>query len=344
MTDTYNKAYKFRLLPTKEQESFFVNNFGCARFVWNQMLDYSTKYYEEHKKSGTISAAALKKQNPWLKEADSLGLDIISIFMKRAFQAFFAKRSSYPRFKSKKDTRQSYTTRQMRGSNTIRIVNDAIKLPKVGYVKLIKHREFKAGEFIKNCTISLSAAGKYYVSIIVEGISTVKPINPLDEKIIGLDFSFSDLFVTSNGEKANCPYFYQESEEKLKKLHKSLSRKKKGSNNRQKARLKLARFYDNIACKRKDFLHKLSYKIATAYDVVIVQDINIRSVVEGSTISKPVLDNGWGMFLEFLKYKLLERGKQFIKIPPLSTENLILEGSVENALKIRTAGMVGIAW
>jgi putative transposase len=135
---TYNKAYKFRLLPNQEQVTMFAKTFGCSRFIWNRMLDYAYKHYKEHGKTGYTTPAKFKTEFEWLKEVDSLALANVQLNLKQAYEAFFRKNAKFPKFKSKKDTRQSYTTNNQNG--TVRIDNDTIKLPKIGYVKFIQHR------------------------------------------------------------------------------------------------------------------------------------------------------------------------------------------------------------
>ncbi len=290
--------------------------------------------------------------------------------LKKAFQAFFAKRSKHPRFKSKKDCHQSYTTNNQEASDAIRIENNLIRLPKIGFIKFIQHRQLKQDEKIKTCTISRSAAGNYYVSVVVEGKAKIKQVKPVKENVLGLDFSMTNLYVDSKGEKINYPRYYRNSEATLHKLHRSISRKKKGSKNRQKARLKLARKYEHITHSRHDFLHKLSYDLANSYDVIVVEDLNMQNLSQALNFGKSVSDNGWGTFLNFLTYKLFDRGKQLIiidkwfpsskmcsscntikkefalseRLYKCSTCGHIQDRDINAAINIRTAGMAGIAW
>src|SRR5579863_987179 len=369
---TYNKAYKFRLLPTKPQEIFFAKTFGCARFMWNQLLAYADNHYKEYGKTGYTTPAKFKAEYPWLKEIDSLALANVQLNLEKAYKGFFKQVSKFPKFKGKKDTRQSYTTNNQEASNSIRIEGNTIRLPKVGVVKFIQHRQLKKTEKIKSCTISKSPSGKYYVSITVEGISEIKKIAPNKDKVLGLDFAMNGLYVSSEAEIANYPRYYRKAEEKLHKLSQSVSRKVKGSNNRYKARLKLAKWHETIRNLRDDFLHKLSHELANKYDVIVTEDLNMRDMSQALNFGKSVADNGWGRFLRFLEYKLLDLGKQFIKIDkwfassktcsncgtkkaelPLSVReyvcdnkqcNLTINRDYNAALNIRTAGMAGIAW
>ena len=368
----YNKAYKFRLLPTKAQENFFARTFGCARFIWNKLLGYADGYYKEHGKTGFTTPAKFKTEYIWLKEVDSLALTNVQLNLEKAYKAFFKKTTKFPKYKSKKDTRQSYTTNNQEASNAIRIEDNTIRLPKIGAVKFIQHRQLKKTEKIKNCTISKSPSGKYYVSINVEGVSEIKKITPNAEKVLGLDFAMNGLYVSSEAEIANYPRYYRKAEAKLHKLSRNVSRKVKGSNNRHKARLKLAKLHETIRNLRDDFLHKLSYYLSNTYDVIVTEDLNMHDMSQALNFGKSVADNGWGRFLRFLEYKLLDRGKQLIKVDKwfasskicsncgtekdqlsLSTReyvcdnkncNLIIDRDYNAALNIRTAGMAGIAW
>ena len=372
MTTKYNKAYKFRLLPNKEQEIYFVKCFGCVRFIWNKLLSYSDNYYKEHGKTNYITPAKYKSEYEWLREVDSLALANTQLNLKKAYQAFFNKKAKFPKYKSKKDTRQSYTTNNQEASNAIRIEDNFIKLPKIGLVKFIQHRQLKTHEKIKSCTISKSPSGKYYISIVVEGISEIKQVKPQADKVLGLDYAMNGFYVSSEGGIYNYPRYYRNRESKLHKLSKSVSRKIKGSNNRNKAKLKLAKWHDKVSNMRNDFLHKLSTKLANSYDAIIVEDINMRDMSQALHFGKSVADNGWGKFRQYLSYKLLDLGKQFIKInkwfPSSKTcsqcgtikqelslsdrvyicDNieckLTLDRDINASLNIRTAGMAGVAW
>ena len=369
-TNVYNKAYKFRLLPNQEQVILFAKTFGCSRFIWNKLLDYADKYYKEHGKTDYTTPARFKAEFEWLKEVDSLALANVQLNLKRAYTAFFRKSAKFPRFKSKKDIKQSYTTNNQNG--TIRIEDNTIKLPKVGNVNFIQHRSLKVNEEIKSCTVSRSPSGKYYISVLVEGVLEVEEVNPRPEKVLGLDYAMNGFYVDSTGKIANYPRYYRIAEEKLHKLSRGVSRKQKGSNNRYKARLKLAKWHERISNMRNDFLHKLSNKLANVYDAIIVEDVNLHDMSQALRFGKSIADNGFGIFRQYLNYKLLDRGKQFIKLnkwfassqicSKCGTKNANLQLSdriyhcinqecnheqdrdLNAAINIRTAGMAEIAW
>jgi putative transposase len=310
----YNKAYKFRLMPNKEQRVLFAKTFGCTRFVWNKLLDHAIRSYQQLGKMELKTPAYFKEEFSFLKEVDSLALANSQLNLKKAFTAFFAKTSNHPRFKSKKDTKQSYTTNNQEASNALRIEGSYIRLPKVGWVKFICHRNLKAHEKIKTCTLQVTGTDRYYISVTVEGTFEVEPIVIRQEKVLGLDFSMGSLFVTSEGKKANYPRYYRISEEKLKNYYRSVTRKKKGSNNRHKARIKLARYHERIAHMRNDFLHKVSFALATNYDALVTEDLNMQNFSKALRFGKSVSDVAWGKFIRLLAYKLAERGKKLIQV------------------------------
>lgn len=367
---TYNKAYKYRLLPTREQKVLLSKTFGCVRFIWNKMLGHCLQAYKEHGKVEYITPAYFKKEFVWLKEVDSLALANVQLNLKRAFQNFFNEVAGFPHFKSKKHLTKNYTTNNQEASQAIRIENSRIRLPKLGFVRFIQHRHIKESEKIKSCTIKRTASGNYYISVLIEGISDIKQKKPLPEKVLGLDFSMTSLFVSNLGEIANYPRYFRTDEEKLHALSRNVSRKERGSNNYRKAMIKLARWHEHIANKRNDFLHKMSFQLAELYDVIIVENLNMHDMSQALNFGKSVADNGYGKFRRFLEYKLLDRGKQFIKIDKwfpsskmcsscgnIKQELSLSERTYEceacgisedrdiNAAKnIRTAGMAGIAW
>lgn len=308
----YRKAYKYLLLPNKEQEQKIIQTFGCCRKVWNELLNLSKQYYEEHKLHKIFLPKRIKDDCPYLYEVDSLALCNVQINLHKAYKAFFKKIVRFPKFKSKKDTRQSYTTNNQR--NLIRIDNGKIKLPKIGMVKIISHREIKENEKIKSCTISKSPSGKYYISVLVEGYSEIVQIVAKPENIIGLDFMMNGLFVTNQGERANYPRYYRKLEEKLVKLSRKVSQKKKGSSNRNKARIKLATFHEYISNSRNDFLHKKSKELADKHDAIAIETLNMQNMGQSLRLGKSVADNGWGKFVGHLKYKLQIQGKQLLQV------------------------------
>jgi len=314
-----NKAYKFRLYPNKEQSTLISKTFGCVRFVYNKMLaerkDTYNKYKDnktELKKQKLPTPAKYKDEFLWLKEVDSLALANAQLNLQSAYNKFFREHKGFPKFKSKKHPIQSYTTNNQGGN--IRIKDNKIKLPKIGWVRCKVHRQIAENEIIKSCTISRTPTGKYYVSILVEYDKEIQPIQVDKNNILGLDMDMKNLYTDSQGIKAEYPRFYRKMLDKLVVEERKLSRCKLGSNNRNKQRIKVAKLHEKVANQRKDFLHKLSKQLADNYDAVVIEDLNMQGMSQTLNLGKSVADNGWGMFTTMLKYKLEWQGKQLVKV------------------------------
>ena len=301
------KAYKFRLYPTEEQKNKINQTIGSARFIYNKMLEDKINYYNEHKKSLNNTPAQYKNEYEFLKEVDSQALSQSHQDLMVAYNRFFNKQSNFPKFK-KKGVRDSY--RSCVVNNNIRIEDGYLKLPKVGLVEIRMERQLPKGAAIKSVTISKTKTNKYFASINFQYKKEVEQVQP--ESYLGLDFAMSDFYVDSEGNKGNYPKFFRNSQEKLAKEQKKLSRMVKGSNNYNKQKIKVAKVYEKIANQRKDFLHKTSRKIANSYDVVCVEDLNMKAMSQAFKFGKSVHDNGWGMFVNMLRYKLEESGKYLI--------------------------------
>ena len=307
-----NRAYKFRIYPNQEQRILFAKTFGCARFIYNRMLSDKIKYYEETKQKLNNTPAQYKAEFVWLKEVDSLALANAQINLQKAYDNFFRNpaKVGYPRFKSKHKNRNSYTTNNQKGS--VSIENGYIKLPKMGFVRLKQHRLIPAGYELKSVTISQSASGKFYASILFEYENQVEQIEP--KSFLGLDFSMHELYKDSNSNEPHYPGYYRRAEQKLAREQRKLSNMRKGSKNRDKQRITVARLHEKIANQRKDFLHKQSRQIANAHDCVCIENLDMKAMSQSLNFGKSVSDNGWGMFTAFLQYKLEETGKELIKV------------------------------
>lgn len=280
-------AYKCRMYPTKEQGIYFAKTFGCVRFIYNKMLSDKNEYYKETKKKLNNTPAQYKKEFEWLKEVDAQALCNAQMNLQAAYSNFFKRPEvGFPKFKSRKNNHSSYTTNQC----TIKVSNKYITLPKVGQVKIKKHRDFDGR--IKKATISKSSSEKYYVSVLVE--QKEKENLPVSNSKIGIDLGIKEFLITSDGEMIENPKYLRKSEKKLRKLQKDLSRCQKESSNRNKARIKVAKQHEKIANQRKDFLHKTSRKIANFYDVVCVEGLNMKAMSQTMNFGKSVHDNGWG--------------------------------------------------
>lgn len=307
-----NKAYKFRLCPNKEQKEYFSKCFGSVRFIYNKMLEDKIKYYTETKKKLNNTPAQYKKEYTWLKEIDSLALSNAQMNLQTAYNNFFKRPEvGFPKFKSKKKDKDSYTTNNQGGN--IFIQGNYIKLPKIGFVKLKQHRDILENEIIKSCTISRTSTNKYYISILVEYETDVKELNDYDN-ILGLDMDMKNLYTASDNSVAHYPRYYRRMLDKLAKEQRKLSKRKRSGSNYNKQKLKVAKLHEKIANQRKDFLHKKSREIVNQYSFVAIEDLNMKTMSKTLHLGKSVHDNGWGMFTTFLKYKLENKGGKLTKI------------------------------
>jgi len=306
-----NKAYKFRLYPTEEQKTMFAKTFGCVRFIYNKMLADKIEHYNTTKQTLHNTPAQYKTEFKWLCEVDSLALANAQLNLQSAYNNFFKNpKTNFPRFKSKKSNKCSYTTNCV--NTNIVVKNGYIKLPKVGYVKMKQHRLIPENYKLKSVTVSMTPSGKYYVSILFEYENQVAQKDL--HTFLGLDFSMKELYVDSNDNEPLYPRYYRRAEKRLKREQRKLSLMQKGFNNRNKQCIKVANLHEKVANQRKDFLHKQSKLIADTYDCVCIEDLDMKAMSQSLNFGKSVSDNGWGMFTLFLKYKLEEQGKKLVKI------------------------------
>lgn len=306
-----NKAYRFRLYPDAGQKVKFAKTFGCVRFIYNQMLSDKIRHYEETGEKLNNTPAQYKAEYEWLKEVDSLALANAQVNLQTAYNNFFRNpKIGFPKFKSKKSSRKSYTTNCVNGN--ISIEDGHLKLPKIGLVRLRQHRNIPLDYKLKSVTVSQMPSGKYYASVLFEYENQVKEKIP--QIFLGLDYSMHELYKDSNGKEPVYPGYYREAEEKLKREQRKLSFMQKGSKNRDKQRAKVAKLHEKAANQRRDFLHKQSRQIANVYDCVCIEDLNMKAMAQTLHFGKSVSDNGWGMFTSFLRYKLEEQGKKLVKV------------------------------
>ena len=282
--------------------------FGCVRFVYNRMLS------DKLEKKKSVTPAQYKDEFEWLREVDSLALCNAQMNLKRAFEnrRKNPKHFGKPHFKSKKN-KQSYSTNNQKG--TVRIEDGKIRLPKVGLVKIKFHRQIVGT--IKTVTITKTPSDKYYVSILTEYENQVLPIVP--KKFVGLDYSMGELFVSSEGERADYPKYYRRAQNRLRRVQKKFSRSKKFGSNREKIRVMLSRMYEKVTNRRKDFLHKLSSRLVNESDTIAIEDLDSQAMSKRKrggrfSFGKSISDNGWGMFTRMLAYKLEWQGKILVKI------------------------------
>lgn len=319
------KAYKFRLYPTEEQEIFFAKSFGCVRKVYNLMLNDRMKAYEETKKNPSKkmkfpTPAKYKEEFSFLKEVDSLALANAQLNLDKAYKNFFRDKSvGFPRFKSKKNPVQSYTTNNQKGTVAL-IDNKFIKIPKLkSLVKIKLHRQPKG--MIKSATISRHSSGKYYISLLCkEEIIEL----PKTNSAIGIDLGITDFAILSNGQKIDNNRFTSKMEKKLKREQRKLSRrallaKKKAINlfeakNYQKQKRKVARLHEKVMNQRNDFLNKLSTEIIKNHDIICIEDLNTKGMLRNHKLAKSISDVSWSSFVTKLQYKADWYGRKIIKI------------------------------
>jgi putative transposase len=318
-----NKAIKYRIYPTPEQAVMFAKTFGCCRKVYNLMLSDKIEGYKATGKFPTVTPAKYKKDYPYLKEVDSLALANVQLNLQGAFKNRFSKsrkkNNGFPKYKSAKHSRKSYTTNNQHG--TVALMDNSIKLPKIGFVKAVIHRSPDSNWIIKSAAVSQESDGKYYVSVLFEYDAPVNTYVADMTNAIGLDYASDGLYVDNKGNVGTNHKYYRESHERLAKAQRKLSRmqgsKKQEvkSNNYMKQLRKVNKIHRHIANQRLDNLHKISTEIANQYDVVCVESLNMRSMSnKGFGNGKATMDNGYGMFLTMLEYKLRDRGKQLVKV------------------------------
>ena len=323
MTKAIKRTYRFRIYPNPSQKELIEKTLGCCRQVYNDFLSMCIESYSADKnysikKYDLIKLLPEYKETfPYLKEVDSIALQQTVIHLYDAYMNFFRHNAEFPKFKKKKND-YGYTT--MNINNSIRFVEDDIQIPKLGRIKVIRHR--KLPESFKFTMVSVSRLGRhYYVSLLGEeeyldyGEFIKESLDPNNS--IGLDFSLSHLFVDSNGNHLDMPTYYQGSLTKLAKEQRKLSHMKKDSSHYKKQLLRVKNLHEHIANQRKDFLHKVSRKLANAYDYVFVENLDLKEMSERRDKLKlgiSIFDLGYGTFLNYLSYKLKWLNKKLIKV------------------------------
>ena len=311
-----NRAIKYRIKPNKAQEQLLQQTFGCVRLVYNHYLRDRKDAYDNNGTSLNYFDNAndlkhLKNELPFLKDVDSISLQQCLRHLDTAYKNFFRdKKVGFPRFKSKKNNHKSYSTVCV--NENISIESKHIKLPKIGKVKMVCHRPVPDDWKLKSVTVSQEPDGKYYVSVLFEYVTSIVEVP--SKTILGLDYSMSSLYVDSDGNSCGYPKFYKQALDRLAREQRKLSKMEKGSNNYYKQRKKVARLHKHISNQRKDFLHKQSTEIANRVDTVCIENLDMKKMSQEYNFGKTISDNGWGLFTNYLEYKLRDRGKHYVKI------------------------------
>jgi putative transposase len=307
------KAVKVRLYPTIEQQEALAKSFGCARWYWNYALNACIQHYEQTGKSLKLSVykaylPQLKLEHPWLKEdCYSAVLQCVAINLNKAYSNFFEGRAKFPKFKSK------HHKQSIQYPQNVKVLGDCLEVPNIGVVKAIFHRPIEGK--IKTVTISKTPTDKYFASILceVEDVSS----QSTGDKIIGIDLGLKDFAIVHDGTEAtkySNPKHIKRHEKNLARKQQKFSRKKKGSKSREKYKKLVAKVHERVSNSRQDFLHKLSSQLVNESQVIVVENLNVKGMVRNQKLSKSISDVGWGMFVNFLDYKLKSKEGELIEI------------------------------
>ena len=313
------RAYKYRIYPTGEQKALFAKTFGCCRFVYNWALKMKIEAYKQEKRTVPYKEIQermvndLKKENDWLAEVNSQSLLNSILNLDTAYKNFFRNThtAGFPRFKSRKD-RQGFQCPQ---HCRVDFANGTITIPKAKDIPAVLHRKFKG--VVKTVTVSMTPSGKYFASVLVDtDIQELPATVPLRDATLGIDLGIKSLAVCSDGRTFDNPKNLQKSLDRLKLLQKRLSRKQKGSANRGKARIRVARLQEYISNCRKDNLHKITYAFTHDSQVrtICMEDLNVKGMLHNHHLAMAVGDVSFGMFLTQLEYKCKWYGVNLIKI------------------------------
>jgi putative transposase len=313
------RSYKYRIYPNKEQAQKLEQFFGTTRFIYNWGLEQKTKQYQQDKANLSCfdlikKLTKLKKQEEfrWLKDVYSQSLQASLRNLDKAFINFFKKNADFPKFKAKRRSRASC---QFPQAVKVDFEEYQVFIPKLKYVKFARDRKFQG--LIKTCTVSKTKTNKYYISILVEdGLELPKKQKINENNTLGIDLGIKDFLVLSNSTKIPNPKFLEKAENKIAKRHRELSKKQKGSNNKEKARIKLAKTYEKITNQRDDFLHKLSHKLVTENQITTLcfEDLNVSGMMKNSRLAKSIGSASWSKFVSMVKYKADWYGKNAIQI------------------------------
>ena len=309
------RSYKYRFYPTQEQEVLLAKSFGCARLVYNRFLALKNQAYQDHKINVSFPDACFlltldkkKDEFSFLNEVSNSMLQQSLRNADAAYQNFFKKKANYPRFKNKWGKQSiRFMDKRFRYDGKYSIILAKMDSP----LKIKWSRTIPRGAKVKSVTVSKEPSGRYFISFLCED-SVAQKIKT--DKTIGLDWGLKDFITTSDGERVISPKHYRQAEKKIAKAQRDLARKTKGSNNRQKAKVKVAKAHAKVANQRKDFLHKLSSTIVHENQVICIEDIAVKNLSRNRHLSKSIMDSGWGEFVRQLEYKSQWYGRSLVKV------------------------------
>lgn len=326
------KSYKYKLNPSESQKIFFEKSFGCTRFVYNWALSKRIEAYQNNKERLSYAdlckmLTSLKKEDDklWLSEVSNECLQQSIRNMDSAFTRFFREKKEFPKFKSKKDNRKSY---KAINSVSMDFASNRIKLPKIGWVKFFKNRVFDGK--IGTVTVSKTSTDKYYVSVLVDdGMELPKKPKIEYDTTVGIDVGIKDFAVLSNGQVFENPKYLEKAEARLKVLQRRFSKTKKGSNRRERARIRLSKAYEKVTNCRTNFIHQVTSRIVRENQTIIIEDLNIKDLLKDHRLAKHISSASWNEFFKQLQYKCEWYGKNLLKI-----------GRFEPSSKMCTCGYV----
>jgi len=338
------KAYKFRLYPTYEQEVLLSRTFGCVRFVYNHYLDmrrtlYKTESKAMSHKECSADVKRLKKEHPWLREPDSIAIQASLEHLQTAYDNYFKAQErgdrgwGLPVFKSKRNRHQSYTTKNVNGN--IRVSDKHIRLPKLGSVSCRVSKRLEGR--ILNVTVSQTPSCKYYVSVCCTDVAMPQYIKA--GKAVGIDLGLSAIAVTSDGDDNTNHKYLNRSSKKLAREQRRLSRKTIGGSNFEKQRIKVAKVYEQIAAKRSDSIHKMTTELVRKNDIIVMEDLAVTNMIKNRKLSKAIADASWGEIKRQLEYKCEWHGRMFVQVGRFYPSSQLCQCGYRNAdvkdLKIR---------